>query len=221
MRLVYRVLTHCHGVVLRAGFEIGGLILLMQAGLLPATELPEAAGVIDVTRPPYNADNTGRRDATAALLQAMHEAGRRTPGIFTTTDRAVQIVYLPKGIYRISDTLCFENAEIRAARPTKEAGRRRYIEGHMMLVGENRDATIIRLEDRCPKFQAGPKPMLRMTLKDASNQSVLQLRAGSNARCRPWQPRRCRVALCLQQPRRGPQHAHSLPRSGEACLRRA
>jgi hypothetical protein len=143
----------------------------MQTGLLPAFELPEAAGVIDVTRPPCNADNTGRRDATAALLQAMHEAGRRTPGIFTTTDRAVQIVYLPKGIYRISDTLCFETAEIRAARPTKEAGRRRYIEGHMMLVGEDRDATIVRLEDRCPNFQASPKPMLRMTLKDASNQS--------------------------------------------------
>lgn len=101
----------------------------------------------------------------------MHEAGRRTPGIFTTTDRAVQIVYLPKGIYRICDTLCFETTEIRAARPPREAGRRSYLEGHTMLVGEERDTTIIHLEDRCPKFQDGPKPMVRMTLRDASNQS--------------------------------------------------
>lgn len=65
----------------------------------------------------------------------MHEAGRRTPGIFTTTDRGMQIVHLPKGIYRISDTHCFETTEIRAARPPLEAGRQSCIEGHTMLVG--------------------------------------------------------------------------------------
>ena len=138
-----------------------------------SVNLPEVLGAIDVTKPPYSADNTGKRDATEALSHAMLDAGRRTPGVFTTTDRAVQIVYLPKGTYRVSDTLCFEDAAVRDHRKELIQAHPdlRYIEGHMMLVGESREETIIKLDDRSAKFQNGRVPMVQMSIKPANNQA--------------------------------------------------
>lgn len=57
---------------------------------LPADDL----GVINVGAPPFNADPTGRSDATEAL-QAAIDAGARTN----------KTVFLPLGTYRITDTL--------------------------------------------------------------------------------------------------------------------
>ncbi len=48
--------------------------------------------VIDVTQPPYNADNTGTGDVTAVIQQALNDAGTQGGGV----------VYLPAGTYRIS-----------------------------------------------------------------------------------------------------------------------
>lgn len=50
------------------------------------------ANVIDVTQPPYLADNTGATDARAAIQQALNDAGRAGGGV----------VYLPAGTYRIN-----------------------------------------------------------------------------------------------------------------------
>ncbi len=49
--------------------------------------------VLDVTRPPYNADHTGMKDVTAILQKAIHDVGQLKQG---------GIVYLPKGTYKIS-----------------------------------------------------------------------------------------------------------------------
>ena len=134
--------------------------------------LPPESGAVDVTKPPYLADPTGRRDSTEALRHAMLDAGRRTPGIFTATDRAVQIVFLPNGIYRVSGPLCFDNAEILAARPQSSSiYKRNYVSGHMMLWGESREGTIIRLDDHCPAFQKAPTTVVRMTSAKGSNQA--------------------------------------------------
>lgn len=54
---------------------------------------PRVSGpVLDVTRPPFDADPTGRRDATAAIQAAIDEAGKRGGGV----------VYLPAGTYRVA-----------------------------------------------------------------------------------------------------------------------
>ncbi len=53
-----------------------------------------AEGVLDVTKAPYLADPTGRRDSTAALQRAI-EDGRD----------ARLVVYFPPGAYLVSDTL--------------------------------------------------------------------------------------------------------------------
>jgi len=160
-----------------ASFTLTALLLVelfvISSIQAQSVNLPEVLGAIDVTKPPYLADNTGKSDATEALSRAMLDAGRRTTGVFTTSDRAVQIVYLPKGTYRISDSLCFENAAIRAHRKELLQAHPdlRYIEGHMMLVGAGREETIIKLDDRSAKFQNGRVPMVQMSLKPGNNQA--------------------------------------------------
>jgi len=54
------------------------------------------AGSIDVTQSPYNADNTGARDSTTALQNAINAA---------STFSSHPIVYLPAGTYTISSPL--------------------------------------------------------------------------------------------------------------------
>ena len=123
----------------------------------PAVEpalMRAVGGVLDVTQPPYNADPSGGRDATQAILQAMHDAARRTPGIFTTGNRAVQIVYLPDGVYRVSAPLLFDTPAILAARPKSDSiFEHKYVSGHMMLLGQSRDGTLIKVDDHCPAFR--------------------------------------------------------------------
>jgi hypothetical protein len=50
------------------------------------------SNTLDVTQPPYNADNTGNTDATSAIQQALDDAGQAGGGV----------VYLPAGTYKIS-----------------------------------------------------------------------------------------------------------------------
>lgn len=50
------------------------------------------ANVIDVTQPPYNADNTGAADTRSAIQLALNDAGRAGGGV----------VYLPEGTYKIN-----------------------------------------------------------------------------------------------------------------------
>lgn len=51
-------------------------------------------GIIDVTLPPYNADSTGRKDASRAIQQALKDARD-----------ARMITYLPAGRYLVSETI--------------------------------------------------------------------------------------------------------------------
>jgi hypothetical protein len=55
--------------------------------------IPDVTGkIFDVTRPPYNADATGRTDSTAAIQKALDEAASQGGGI----------VYLPAGTFRVA-----------------------------------------------------------------------------------------------------------------------
>lgn len=60
--------------------------------------IPTRTNLIDVTRSPYNADNTGQADATAAIQNAINAA---TSG---------QVVYLPDGKYLIRGSLSLVKA---------------------------------------------------------------------------------------------------------------
>jgi len=51
-------------------------------------------GYLDVTKPPYNADNSGAKDVTQALQEAIHDAYRHN-----------LVTWFPKGTYLISDQL--------------------------------------------------------------------------------------------------------------------
>lgn len=57
-------------------------------------EVPTKTGpLLDVTKPPYNADNTGKQDVTAILQKAIDDTGRKKKG---------GIVYLPKGTFKVN-----------------------------------------------------------------------------------------------------------------------
>ncbi len=51
--------------------------------------IPARTALLDVTKPPFNADNSGAANAQPAILQAIAKA------------RENQVVYLPEGLYRI------------------------------------------------------------------------------------------------------------------------
>ena len=107
---------------------------LKRGAALPHAEnitFPADAGIVDVTRPPYNAKGDGVTDDTAAIQKAFDD----------NVDRGAYI-YLPNGIYRISDTLRWGGDE----------GRQR----NTVLQGQSRDGTVLLLRDHCPGF-ANPR----------------------------------------------------------------
>ncbi|MBD3343555.1 MAG: DUF5107 domain-containing protein, partial [Chitinivibrionales bacterium] len=110
-------------------------------------EFPSDAGVIDVTLPPYNAVPDGETDVTAAINQALAD--------YPNGNR---IIYLPNGIYHISDTLRWP---LGADESTREK--------RTILQGQCSEYTIIRLRDNCPPYAdtAAPRPVLFTGTKPA------------------------------------------------------
>lgn len=90
-------------------------------------------GIIDVTRPPYNAKGDGKTDDTGAIQQAIHDAYH------------TGILYLPQGTYLVSKTLEWiqSNSEPRA---------------RLIIHGQGRNKTTIKLVDHAPYFQDPSKP---------------------------------------------------------------
>lgn len=107
-------------------------------------------GYVDASAPPFLADSTGTRDATAAINKALRFA------------RDNQLVtYLPKGIYRVSDTL-------ECAQEYYERSTGRVLPARLFpctLVGEKsaRGSTVILLPKDTPGFAGdnGNKPLIR------------------------------------------------------------
>ncbi|MEX2606409.1 MAG: glycosyl hydrolase family 28-related protein [Kiritimatiellia bacterium] len=94
---------------------------------------PGDAGVVDVTRPPYNADPSGKRDSTRAIQKVLddHPSGNR-------------IIYLPNGEYLISDTLRWPEGRNEGAFMKRT-----------VLQGQSRSGTVIRLQDHSEGFGEG------------------------------------------------------------------
>ncbi len=107
------------------------VILIAYQG--KAGPLPADSGTVNVRD--YGARGDGRHDDTAALLKAIAASGADTGRTFWQ-DRPV---YLPDGIYLVSDTLLKRYADGRFA-------------SGLMLVGRSQAHTIIRLADKAPGF---------------------------------------------------------------------
>ncbi len=98
---------------------------------------PADAGVIDVTAAPYNADNTGKTDATVAIQTALDDYPARN-----------KIIYLPNGIYLVSAKIDWPK--------NKEYG---WYMKNTILQGQSQAGTIIRLKDNCEGFGDAGKPL--------------------------------------------------------------
>lgn len=106
---------------------------------------PDDANIVNVQRD-FGAKGDGVTDDTAALLAAVKSVlgeGRYTP----------KFIYLPNGVYLVSDTIW------------NRVGEGGWDDGWrvaMILIGQSRTKTIIKLKDRCEGYAdaAKPKPVL-------------------------------------------------------------
>lgn len=97
---------------------------------------PADAGVVDVSRAPYEAKGDGKTDATAAIQKALDDHPNSN-----------RIIYLPNGIYVIHDTLRW---------PAGSHGGMEH--KRVVLQGQSRDGTVIRLKDSCDGFSDVNEP---------------------------------------------------------------
>lgn len=88
---------------------------------------PKDSGIVDVTKAPYSAKGDGVTDDTPAIQKAFD----------LNPDRGA-IIYLPNGVYRISDTIRW---------PGNDSQQR-----NTVLQGQSRDGTILKLRDNCPGY---------------------------------------------------------------------
>jgi len=91
---------------------------------------PPDAGVVDVTKAPYNAKGDGKTDNTAAIQQALNDHPSRQA-----------IIYLPDGTYLVSETLRW---------PAGNGGGS--AQKRTTLQGQSLERTIVKLKDHCPGF---------------------------------------------------------------------
>lgn len=94
---------------------------------------PADAGVIDVTKPPYEAKGDGTTDDTAAIQKALDDYPARGA-----------IIWLPNGIYLVSDTLRWGGTPDQQKRTT--------------LWGQSQRGAVIKLRDDCPGFEHPRRP---------------------------------------------------------------
>ena len=97
---------------------------------------PADAGVVDVTKAPYLAKGDGRADDTAAIQKALDDHPSQGA-----------IIYLPNGIYVVSDTLHWPHGA-NAGGEEKET----------VLQGQSRAGTVLTLRDACPGFGSARRP---------------------------------------------------------------
>ncbi len=93
---------------------------------------PEAARVVDVTKPPYNAKGDGKTDDTNALQQALNDHPSQSA-----------IIYLPIGRYLVSKQIRWGGSKNMSDADAAK---------NTVLWGQNKEKTIIQLKDRCPGF---------------------------------------------------------------------
>lgn len=116
------------------------LITFLAVSALAQVEFPMGSKIVNVTKDPYFAKGDGKNDDTEAIQKALKD---HPDGDY--------IIYLPHGIYKISETLSWPTT---AKEPTSS---RRTI-----LQGQSMGGTIIQLADSTYGFDNGdfPKPII-------------------------------------------------------------
>ena len=101
------------------------------------TVFPADSGVVDVTKPPYNAKGDGTADDTAAIQKALDDYPAKGA-----------ILYLPNGVYLVSGTLRWGGT----ADQQKQT----------VLWGQSQRGAVLKLRDDCPGFENArqTKPVL-------------------------------------------------------------
>jgi hypothetical protein len=97
---------------------------------------PLDAGVVDVTKPPYEARGNGKTDDTEAIQRALDDHPNQQA-----------IIYLPDGIYLISHTLRWGHGSGAWAMCKRTT-----------LQGQSREGTILKLKDACPGYEKPATP---------------------------------------------------------------
>lgn len=97
---------------------------------------PPDSGIVDVTKPPYSAKGDGTADDTAAIQKALDDH-----------PNSGAIIYLPKGTYRVTNTLRWP-----------QGNRGGMEQKRVVLMGQSRDGSVIRLPDNCAGFTDPAKP---------------------------------------------------------------
>ncbi|RCJ28887.1 hypothetical protein A6770_00320 [Nostoc minutum NIES-26] len=97
---------------------------------------PKGAAVIDVTATAYGAKPNDGKDDTQAIQKAL-----------TRYPSGGRIIYLPNGVYNISDSLHWPPGNVSASDYKRT-----------ILQGQSRNGVIIQLKDKSAKFQNSSKP---------------------------------------------------------------
>ncbi len=127
--------------MLRAKNISGFVFLLVLVAVFTGTgfaqvEFPLGSEVVNVTKAPYNAKGDGKADDTEAIQQALNDH-----------PNGDYIIYLPHGIYKISNTLTW---------PEDKEPKNSYKK--TILQGQSIGGTIIKLADKCQGFDNADFP---------------------------------------------------------------
>lgn len=106
---------------------------------LPCSTETAPDPVINVTLPPYNADPTGVKDATAAFNLAL--------------SKNYSWVYVPNGKYRFSDSITWMTEIDMTTGPKRGRGGK-----NIVMWGESREGVILQLDNGAPGFSDAKKP---------------------------------------------------------------
>jgi len=114
----------------------------LSAAVEEVITFPDDAGVIDVTKAPYNAKPDGVTDCSDAIQKALDDHGANN-----------RIIYLPNGTYLVTSTI--EWPPSRRLKDTEHKYKGDWGDAWKMTIlqGQSRSKTIIKLKDACPGFQ--------------------------------------------------------------------
>lgn len=168
------------------------LLLFIQSSSYAQENIvfPSAAtAIIDITKPPYNADKTGKIDCTNALIRAyddvlkeLYNAYKQTlalkkanPNLAVTREGKPEhvlfpfkttpsyIIYIPNGKYIISNTIEYSYNDLRNTLGNE-------LSRQIHFQGQSKNKTIIKLTDNAPGFGEGiHKPVINFIKGEKSN----------------------------------------------------